>query len=200
MTISEDVLKIWMREVKKYLHRYWSHSHYDDIVAEAYLTMWEALSRAPEGSVRDVKAYAMRAAWNGAQAYLSSPANEQRTYNVFHKTECTPGLSLEGVIAGYYPEWAPHWLRQPDFVPALIERLAAEDELAKMKPARRAALLLCAYHGYTRYEAMEQLGFSRTKIDKLLCGISREAIPYTHPIGGRPDWTKRQRGANGQFL
>jgi hypothetical protein len=51
MSVSDDVLRVWMADAKKYLHRYWDHPHYDDIVAEAYLTMWEALAAADEAGV-----------------------------------------------------------------------------------------------------------------------------------------------------
>lgn len=197
MTVSEDVLRIWMQDAKSYLHRYWNHPHYDDIVATAYLTMWEALSRAPEGSVRDVKGYAMRAAWNGAQAYLSSPANEHRTFNIFKKKEVVPSLSLQAVEAGHYPEWAPCGLRQPDFVPALLERIDAEREMAKLSPKRRVAIWLCAYQGLTRDEACAQLGWLRSRIDYYLRGVSREAVPCSHPGGWRP--REIHRDAKGHF-
>lgn len=200
MTISEDVLRIWMADAKRYLHRYWDHPHYDDIVAEAYLTMWEALSRADAARVKDVHGYAMRAAWNGAQAYLSSPRNEHRTWNIFKQKPVTPHLSLDGVIAGHYEEWTPRRLVEPDFVPALIERLAAEQELAKLSPPRRAALLLCAVQGLTRWEACRQLGWSRTRIDYYLRGVSRQAVPNSHPgPGGPPPGQIRQRNDHGQF-
>lgn len=201
MTLPEDTLRIWMQDAKGYMHRYWSHPHYDDIVAEAYLTMWEAISRAPEGTVRDLHGYAMRAAWNGAQAYLSSPRNEQRTYNVFKKKACVPSLSLEAVRERHYPEWSPAQTTCPDFVPPLIERIDAEAELARMSPKRRAAIWLCAYQGLTRDEARAELGWSRDKIDKILCGVSRDAIPYAHPGGwrGTVEQMNRRRDEKGRL-
>jgi hypothetical protein len=42
--ISEDSLRIWLADAKRFLHRYWDHPYYDDLIGEAYLTMWEALS------------------------------------------------------------------------------------------------------------------------------------------------------------
>lgn len=200
MQLSDDVIRVWMGDVRRYLRRYFDHPHFDDIVAEAYLTMWEALTAADENQVRDVKAFAMRAAWYGAQNYLSSPRNDARTYNVFKKKAVTPLLSLEGVIAGHYEEWTPSRMREPDFVPLLIERIAAEQELAKLSPARRTAILLCAYHGLTRREACEQLGWSRTRIDYYLRGISRDAVPSSHPGPGAPkNWHLRERNERGQF-
>lgn len=200
MRVSEDVLRIWMADAKKYLHRYWDHPCYDDIVAEAYLTMWEALVNADEGQVRDVKAYAVRAAWYGAQAFIGGPRNPSRTWNIFHRTSVTPDLSLEGVRAGHYEEWTPRHLVEPDFAPALVERLAADQELERLNPAKRAALILCCVHGLTREEARLQLGFSRSKIDKLLARVPFAAIPYAHPGPGAPkNWHLRQRDARGCF-
>lgn len=183
MTLSEDVLRIWMKDARRQLRRYRDHSHWEDIAAEAYLTMWEAISRAQEDSIRDLHGYAMRAAWNGAQGYLSSPANEHRTYNVYHRTEVIPSLSLEAVVAGHYPEWCPRGLVEPDFVPRLIERLAALEELARVEPSKRAALILCCLEEMTREEARLQLGWPRWKIDRVLRRVSSAAIPYAHPGG-----------------
>jgi RNA polymerase sigma factor (sigma-70 family) len=199
MVVSEDVLRIWLREAKQFLHRYWDHPAYDDIVAEAYLTMWEAITAAEPNAVRDLKAYAMRAAWNGAQAFLSSPRNEHRTYSVFKRKETAPVCYLQDIIAGRHEDWCPYRLIEPDFAPALIERIAAEDELTRLQPAKRAALLLCCCRGLTREEARRQLGFSRTKIDKLLARVPRSAIPYAHPGPGVPRWWERQRDERGCF-
>jgi DNA-directed RNA polymerase specialized sigma24 family protein len=187
MTVSDDTLRVWMQDAKQYLHRYWNHPAYEDIVAEAYLTMWEAISRIPQGTVANVQGYAMRAAWNGAQAYLSSPRNDHRTYNVFKHKECRPQLYLQDVLDAHPDpeEWLPQRLVEPDFVPPLIERLAAEAELAQLKPAKRAALVLCCLHGLTREEARLQLGWSRSKIDKVLARVPFAAIPYAHPGGWR---------------
>jgi DNA-directed RNA polymerase specialized sigma24 family protein len=199
MTISEDVLRVWMQEAKKCLRRYWDHPHFDDIVATAYLAMWEAISKAEEGSIRDVRGYAMRAAWYGAQAFLSSPANAQRTYNVFKQKPVAPTLYLEDVRNGRHQEWSPSRLVEPDFVPPLLERLAAEADLAKLSPKRRAAIWLCAYRGLTRDEACAQLGWPRHRIDFYLKGISRDAVPYSHPGGWKPrQETKRDEA--GRFL
>ncbi len=198
--VPEIVLKVWMKDVKKRLHRYWDHPEYDDIVAEAYMTMWEALSRADAEKVRDVHGYAMRAAWLGAQAFLGGPRNGARTWNIFKKTPVTPLLSLDGVIAGHYEEWTPRRMIEPDFVPALIERLVAEAVLSGFSPARQTVILLCAYHGLTRWEACEQLGWSRNRIDYYLQGVSRQAIPYAHPGPGAPkNWPTRQRDERGCF-
>lgn len=198
MEVSEDVLRVWMAEAKQYLHRYWDHPAFDDIVAEAYLTMWEAISAAEEGQVRDLEGYALRAAWNGAQAFLSSPRNDHRTYNVFKRKQCQPSIYLQDVIAGRHPDWTPRRLVEPDFVPALIERLDAEAALARLKPAKRAALVLCCLEGLTREEARQQLGFSRSKIDRLLARVPFAAIPYAH-LPPNNHWERRQRDERGCF-
>lgn len=181
MTVGEDVLRIWMAKAREYLCRYWGHPDFDDIVAAAYLTMWEAIMNAPEDSVRDLQGYAMRAAWNGAQAYLSSPANIHRTFDIFHRRAVVPALYWDDVRAGRSPEWAPRGLVEPDFVPPLIDRLAMIEELARVKPSRRAVLILCCLEGLTREEARQRLGWSRTKVDKALAGVPFAAIPYAHP-------------------
>lgn len=203
MTVSDDVLRIWMQDAKQYLHRYWDHPAYDDIVAEAYLAMWEAISRVPEGMVKNVQGYAMRAAWNGAQAYLSSPRNDHRTYNVFKHKDCRPQLYLQDVINAHPDpeEWLPPRLVEPDFAPPLIERLAAEEELAKLPAAKQAAFTLCCLHGLTREEARLQLDFSRTKIDKLLCRVPFAAIPYAHaaPQVSAQTRARRQRDERGCY-
>lgn len=185
MTISDDVLRIWMRKARKNLRRYWDHPDLEDIISEAYLTMWDALRKLSEGTIQDVESYAMRAAWNGAQAYLSSPANIHRTFNVFHRKAVEPPIYLEDVRRRHeQPEWTPRRLVEPDFVPPLIERLAAIEALAQLPPRRRAALILCCLQGLTRDEACAQLGLSRDQIYHALRGVSHAAIPCAHP-GGR---------------
>lgn len=200
MTLAEDTLRIWMSDARRSLHRYGDHPHFDDIVAEAYLAMWEAIDGADADKVRDLHAYAMRAAWNGAQTFLSSPRNEQRTWSVFKRKAFAPTLYWQDIGDARSAEWLPSGLIEPDFAPRLVERLAAEQELATMKPARRAALWLCCVEGLTREEARLRLGFSRTKIDKLLARVPFAAIPYAHPGPGAPlNWRARSRDQRGCF-
>lgn len=181
MTISDDVLRIWMRDAKKYLHRYWDHPHYDDIVASAYLHMWQAIQRADECEVEDLKGYAMRAAWNGAQSFLGSAKNEHRTFNIFKRKDTLPTVYIEDLRKIPQSEWEHRKLIEPDFAPPLIERLAAEDELRRLSPRKRAALILCCLHGLTREEARLQLGWPRWRIDRVLQRVPFDAIPYAHP-------------------
>jgi DNA-directed RNA polymerase specialized sigma24 family protein len=199
MTISEDILRVWMQDAKKYLHRYWDHPHYDDIVASAYLNMWQAITRADECEVKDLKGYTMRAAWNGAQSFLGSAKNEHRTFDIFKRKETTPTIYLEDVIAGRSPDHLPRNGVEPDFAPKLIEWLAAQEELERKPAALQAALILCCLEGLTREEARLQLGLPRWRIDRLLQRVPFAAIPYAHSGG----CNRRQPGCRdvrGQFV
>jgi DNA-directed RNA polymerase specialized sigma24 family protein len=197
MTVSDDVIRIWMRFAKRNLRRYRDHPHYDDIVATAYMVMWEAIANAPEGSVRNLKSYAMRAAWHGAQTFLSSPANAQRTWSVFKRKAMQPTLYVEDIRKVADRDYEHPSLVTPDFAPPLIDLMAAQEALAKLSPKRRAAILLCVYGGLTRDEACAQLGWARHRIDYYLRGVSRDAVPNSHPGGWRPRPLVRE--SNGQF-
>ncbi len=176
MSVSDDVLRIWMAKIKKQLGGYRDHPDFDDLVAEAYLGMWEGLTRASNAIV-DLEGYAIQSAWNAVFIYLVSPRNQHRGRNS-EGTSLLPSLYLEDVSAGRHPDYAPCRLVSPDFAPHAIERIVTLAELARCPSRLRALLILCCLKQLSREEAGAQLGLSRHQVSRALRGISKDAIPH----------------------
>lgn len=94
-----------------------SHPQYEDALGVAHLEVWRQLMRYPPeergGKHRLVAAIARRAGIH----FLRSPANDERTYS-------RDGFPIERPLPLHQVEdYLPQRAVEPDFVPALIERL-----------------------------------------------------------------------------
>lgn len=134
MTVTEAQFEQWRQQAARHLQRYYDHPDYDDLLATAYASLWRAVSSADWSQVRDPGAYALRSAWLGAQDFLRSPANRFRQHTRHGGAAEARVISLA--------EMSPH--EEPmmdDFAPALVERIAARQELARRSQRGQVALL-----------------------------------------------------------
>jgi RNA polymerase sigma factor (sigma-70 family) len=124
--LTPEQLADLMERVKRCLRRYQDHPEFDDLLAEGYLQMWQALRSTRIADLRSLSGLAVRAARNGAGMWMSSTKSGCRRRN--HEGKPLPFVeSLERLMdeARESPERARRLPIQPDFAPALVERLYA---------------------------------------------------------------------------
>jgi RNA polymerase sigma factor (sigma-70 family) len=131
--LAESDAKHLMKVVRRHLADYRQHCDFDDLLGEAFLRMVLALRDYQGAASRE--AVACRVARNAALAYLKSSRSRL----------C--GLTRIGSAACRAVSWedAPLWARvQPDFAPALIERLDRQalwrEVWEQATPSQRQAL------------------------------------------------------------
>lgn len=169
-SLDEEQIEAWMVIVRRHLRKYRGHREYDDILASGYFGMWKVLRSARWQQVKDEgTALVLWGVNHEVSNFLWGSACLSRQHNV----RGNPVLAAVSITEidrknedGRY--WGPI---EPDFVPALLERLQAERELAAMKPRRRAALLLGCLYGLSRKEIARQLGVPYRQIKRDLQGV-----------------------------
>lgn len=177
MNFTDEQIKGWMSRVRHLCCHWRSHPQFDDIVASAYLGMWRALQHNDGDPDRDHTGLALDGAWNGAHKFLRSPVC------VTSKTTCKGNerpevLSLTDwqTLSGKDGPVSPPVV--PDFAPRLIEWIAANEELQKMPARKRRALILGCIYELSRKEIIEETGWKRDVVYKMLNGIDGLPTAY----------------------
>lgn len=160
----------------------------DDAIAAGMLAAWQGLCRVPPGRYED-GAIAFRQAYFGAQRYLRQ-----------EQARRAPLLPLEELEEG--GEEAPFWAAtEPDFAPALIDRLLREEVVAELwellTPHERRVLALRYFRGWEVQEIATALGTKRNSVH----GVMRWALNRyrrahgLRSVGCTPERLRAQRAA-----
>jgi hypothetical protein len=136
--VSDETFRPYMRVIRRRLRCYRRHPGWEDILSAAYVAVFKALEALPEDEQLDAVGLALTTANNAASSWLRSPENPLRD-----RTRHGRPLSYQAVwlpdffwVGGEERQHQVHWrLVEPDFAPALIERLWASEVCEQ---ARRA--------------------------------------------------------------
>lgn len=204
--LTEPQIADLMRRVERSLWRYRDHPEFEDMVGEGYLQMWQALRSVKAAELRgSLSGLAVRAARNGAGMWMSSTKSGCRRRN--HEGKPLPFVeSLEKLMdeARESPAQARRLPIEPDFAPALVERLYAlwlwQQGAGALLDLERVVVARTVLLGEEPAEVGAEFGLSQSRVYQ----IRQQALNRLRRQIGLPlrndatpeyrQWLRRQEG------
>jgi hypothetical protein len=141
--VTDATFRPYMRVVQNRLHRYREHPGWDDLLSVAYIAVYEALDKLTEEEQANATGLVVQAAYWAACNWFDSPANMHRSRSGRGNRLAYTTEPLEPYVA-WDDAPCPWPLVQPDFAPALVERLwregVADEARAVVTPEQWAAM------------------------------------------------------------
>ena len=165
----------WVKRLERALWRYRNDRDYDDLIQEGVIAMWQTRLRRPEEEEDKLLPLAVRSALNAVGNYLWKDARRYERQGRLTWIEQFPTDAAETLLEEDEPD---HYRGvEPDFVPALLERLALEElfQRQRIKPEQRLLLLYYYGWGMTLAEIGGDLGLSfeqvRFRLHRAACEL-----------------------------